>query len=148
MAEMDSDAAIFRGFYLRAAGEGATWDSACDRYPSFASWVDNMRRTFPQKAKLTCMCRVCVLNCLVFLFFFPSSTWVNSYKKETVKKKKKGRRKKGSTSTNQTSLKINQFFLNSKTIEHNSVICFNHIIFSLKVSNHMGGRFFFSFFFN
>lgn len=146
MAEMDSDAAIFRGFYLRVAGEGATWDSACDRYPSFASWVDNMRRTFPQKAKLTCMCRVCVLNCLVFLFFFPSSTWVNSYKKETVKKKKKGRRKKGSTSTNQTSLKRNQFFLNSKTIEHNSVICFNHIIFSLKVSNHMGGRFFLVFF--
>lgn len=105
-----------------------------------------MRRTLPQKAKLTCMCRVCVLNCLVFLFFFPSSTWVNSYKKETVKKKKKGRRKKGSTSTNQTSLKINQFFLNSKTIEHNSVICFNHIIFSLKVSNHMGGRFFLVFF--
>lgn len=94
MAEMDSDAAIFRGFYLRAAGEGATWDSACDRYPSFASWVDNMRRTLPQKAKLTCMCRVCVLNCLVFLFFFPSSTWVNSYKKETVKKRKRGEGKK------------------------------------------------------
>lgn len=91
----------------------------------------------------------CVCPKLSCFFVFFSKFHMGEFLQErNSKKKEKGAKEKGSTSTNQTSLKINQFFLNSKTIEHNSVICFNHIIFSLKVSNHMGGRFFFSFFFN
>lgn len=61
---MDSDAAIFKGYYLRAMVKKKKKKEMQslhdDHYPSFPSWVDNMRHTLPQQAKQAHIYVLCV----------------------------------------------------------------------------------------
>lgn len=60
MVEMDSDAAIFKGFYLQALGEKRGCENQHDDH--HPSRLANMRHTSPSESKLTYT--VCVLNVL------------------------------------------------------------------------------------
>ena len=63
MVDMDSDAAIFKGFYLEALGKKRGCENLHDdHHPSFPSRLANMRHTSPSESKLTYT--VCVLNVL------------------------------------------------------------------------------------
>lgn len=69
-------------------GRGRCKNLHDDRYPSFPSWVGDMRRTLPQKSS-SHLCAVCVLNAFFFFLKVPHGLILTGNERKKKRKKKK-----------------------------------------------------------